>query len=165
MQPTYSGKPITITKSRMGKIEDCIEEVVLLAETFKSSSGTRLCIRHYEDETIRCIEQISREIENAGYEGNTKMEAHLLTAESIYNAFEHGKGEIEIQYSCDKDTFRIAVIDQGEGFDTKNIPDPTLPENILKDTGRGLFLIKNYASELRFTKKGNGVGIVKKIKT
>lgn len=45
-------------------------------------------------------------------------------------------------------TFRI--IDQGRGFDPNKIPDPTRPENLLKDSGRGLFLMKIYADELKY---------------
>ncbi|MBD9177702.1 MAG: ATP-binding protein [Odoribacter splanchnicus] len=54
---------------------------------------------------------------------------------------------------CD-DKFMISVEDEGEGFDYENIPDPTLPDNIKKIAGRGLYLIKTLSDELEFEKGG-----------
>jgi serine/threonine-protein kinase RsbW len=44
----------------------------------------------------------------------------------------------------------IKVIDQGTGFDPTQIPDPTQPENILKDSGRGMYLMKVYMDDLKY---------------
>jgi serine/threonine-protein kinase RsbW len=44
----------------------------------------------------------------------------------------------------------IKVIDEGTGFDPSEIPDPTQPENILKDSGRGLYLMKVYMDDLKY---------------
>jgi serine/threonine-protein kinase RsbW len=48
------------------------------------------------------------------------------------------------------------VIDEGTGFDPSQIPDPTQPENILKDSGRGMYLMKVYMDDLKYnvTPKG-----------
>jgi len=44
----------------------------------------------------------------------------------------------------------IKVIDEGTGFDPTQIPDPTQPENILKDSGRGMYLMKVYMDDLKY---------------
>jgi serine/threonine-protein kinase RsbW len=44
----------------------------------------------------------------------------------------------------------IKVIDEGSGFDPNQIPDPTQPENILKDSGRGMYLMKVYMDDLKY---------------
>ncbi len=44
----------------------------------------------------------------------------------------------------------IKVIDEGTGFDPSQIPDPTQPENILKDSGRGMYLMKVYMDDLKY---------------
>ena len=51
----------------------------------------------------------------------------------------------------------MAVEDGGEGFDFNNIPDPTTPENLIKVTGRGLFLMKKLTNELLFVQNGSKV--------
>ncbi|MBX2975448.1 MAG: ATP-binding protein [Ignavibacteriaceae bacterium] len=50
----------------------------------------------------------------------------------------------------------IKVIDQGQGFDPTKIPDPTEPENLLKDSGRGLYLMRVFADELKYNITPNG---------
>lgn len=44
----------------------------------------------------------------------------------------------------------IAVKDEGIGFDPHIVPDPTEPENLLKDSGRGVYLMKFYMDDLRY---------------
>ena len=53
--------------------------------------------------------------------------------------------------------FRIE--DEGPGFDPDSIPDPTAPENLLKENGRGIFLMKSLSDELTFEKNGAVVNI------
>lgn len=48
----------------------------------------------------------------------------------------------------------FTVEDEGEGFDFKNIPDPTTPENLEKATGRGLYLMTHLTDELLFAQNG-----------
>jgi serine/threonine-protein kinase RsbW len=52
-------------------------------------------------------------------------------------------------------------MDEGEGFDPKKIPDPTLPENLIKDCGRGLFIVQNYVDKVDFNEKGNRITVEK----
>ncbi len=50
----------------------------------------------------------------------------------------------------------IKVTDEGKGFDPNEIPDPTQPENILKDSGRGMYLMKVYMDDLKYNLTPNG---------
>jgi serine/threonine-protein kinase RsbW len=45
------------------------------------------------------------------------------------------------------------------GFDPESIPDPTAPENLLKENGRGVFLMKNLADEVNFEHNGTVVNV------
>lgn len=56
--------------------------------------------------------------------------------------------------------FRVTVTDEGEGFDYNDIPDPTLPGNIDKITGRGLYLMKTLSDELIFENGGASVTLI-----
>jgi serine/threonine-protein kinase RsbW len=44
----------------------------------------------------------------------------------------------------------VKIIDEGAGFDPAKIPDPTHPENLLKDSGRGVYLMKIYMDDLKY---------------
>ena len=45
---------------------------------------------------------------------------------------------------------KIIFKDEGEGFEPKSVPDPTTPENILKESGRGIHIMKSYLSSLSY---------------
>lgn len=57
------------------------------------------------------------------------------------------------------------VTDEGQGFDPKEIPDPTSPDNIEKAGGRGLFLMRELMDEVRFNERGNQVTLVLRLDT
>jgi serine/threonine-protein kinase RsbW len=49
------------------------------------------------------------------------------------------------------------ISDEGTGFDYYNLPDPTAPENLEKETGRGVFLMKELADQVIFSENGRVV--------
>lgn len=51
----------------------------------------------------------------------------------------------------------VTVEDEGEGFDYRHIPDPTISENLMKTTGRGLYLMSRLTDELLFDLNGRKV--------
>ena len=55
---------------------------------------------------------------------------------------------------------RARVSDDGGGFDPAAVPDPRLPENIAKVSGRGIFLMRALMDEVRFNEAGNAVSMV-----
>ena len=84
---------------------------------------------------------------------------HLAVVEAVTNAIIHGNKSDEnkdVYFETKKEDTKIEIIvkDQGDGFDAEVIPDPTLPENLEKISGRGVFLIKNLADEVIFSENG-----------
>jgi len=63
-------------------------------------------------------------------------------------------------YSPDEAIFHIK--DPGEGFDHRNLPDPTNPENLLREHGRGLLLVRCFMDDLFFNEAGNEVTMIKR---
>lgn len=57
----------------------------------------------------------------------------------------------------------VTITDQGKGFDTSKLPDPTDEEHLLKLHGRGIFITKMYFSKIIYNEKGNQVTLVKKL--
>ena len=86
----------------------------------------------------------------------------LCVSEAVTNAIKHGnkcnaykKVKITVWFT-DKDV-QIQVEDEGEGFDIVKVEDPTLKENIRKESGRGIYIIKKLSDTLEYNKKGNKV--------
>ncbi|MFM7566521.1 MAG: ATP-binding protein [Flavobacteriales bacterium] len=88
----------------------------------------------------------------------------IAVTEGVNNAIIHGnqmKAELQITVSVRKNEEWVcfSIKDQGIGFDPEVVPDPTEPENILKENGRGIFLMKNLSDDLTFEENGTRVNI------
>jgi serine/threonine-protein kinase RsbW len=84
--------------------------------------------------------------------------------EAVNNAITHGNKLnpnkfVHLKCNITDTLLEFVVQDEGDGFDYNNVPDPTLPHNIEKPDGRGIFLMKNLADEIKFFNKGNEVQI------
>jgi serine/threonine-protein kinase RsbW len=84
----------------------------------------------------------------------------LCVNEAVINSISHGNRFdqnkiIVVQSFFCKEYLYFRIIDEGDGFDFNDLPDPTSEENIFKETGRGIFIIKNISDEISFQDKGN----------
>lgn len=99
-----------------------------------------------------------------GSEAGIEMALH----EALANAVVHGNQEdpakpVEIACRCSIDgEVSITVRDQGQGFDSSSIPDPTAPENQLSAHGRGIYLMQASMDEVHFDEGGVVVRMRKK---
>lgn len=89
---------------------------------------------------------------------------YLALIEAAENAIYHGNKkdpEKKVLVSFEKNNKKIIleIKDMGKGFDTSDIPDPTLPENLEKPNGRGIFIISHLCDKLEFNEIGNKVQI------
>ena len=86
----------------------------------------------------------------------------LSITEAVNNAIIHGNKQdhtksVKIELKPLKGVIAIRVSDEGRGFDFNNVPDPTLPENICKCGGRGVFLMKRCSDKISFRNNGRTV--------
>jgi serine/threonine-protein kinase RsbW len=91
----------------------------------------------------------------------------LALTEALANAVVHGaKGDasktIECDVACDENRGMLIVVrDPGEGFDPKKVPSPMHGENLFSDHGRGIYLINQLMDEVKFTKNGTEIHMLK----
>jgi len=83
-------------------------------------------------------------------------------AEALGNAIRYGTGEdpdrtVRVYVELGRDFVRIHVDDDGHGFDSSRVPDPTHPDNLEREFGRGLFVIRHLVDDVAFNEKGNGI--------
>ena len=88
----------------------------------------------------------------------------IALSEAVNNAIIHGnknifEKEALIEASFAENLLTFTVSDQGDGFDFSDLPDPTLPENLEKPQGRGIFLMNHLADGVVFEDPGNTVEI------
>jgi len=79
----------------------------------------------------------------------------LSASEAVSNSMLHGNKldkskTIKISVVVNESIIVVKFTDQGKGFNPKEVPDPTAPENILKDSGRGIHIMKSFLSDLKY---------------
>ena len=91
--------------------------------------------------------------QRAGFEEDDLLKIGMAVRESVVNAVVHGNRynvNKKVRFSVVKDPqrFTVRVADEGEGFDYEDVPDPLAPENLMRSSGRGIFLIRSFVDEL-----------------
>jgi serine/threonine-protein kinase RsbW len=114
------------------------------------------------------VDQLMRLIQNFRRADGSEVEIETALREALGNAVIHGNGEnsqarvhVECRYYMDGKV-SISVRDEGQGFDSNAIPDPTAPENRLSTHGRGIYLMKTLMDEVSFEKGGTVVRMWKR---
>ncbi len=99
----------------------------------------------------------------------------VAVRESVINAIKHGNEEdlakrvlVEFSFvpSEEPTELVVRVVDQGDGFDPHQVPDPLDPENVLKSSGRGIFFMRSFMDDLVLERAQGGgmeVRMVKKL--
>lgn len=111
----------------------------------------------------------------AGLDEDSLHWVSVAVRESVVNAIKHGNKNDESKRVVVEFTpvpldvpeeLVIRVEDEGEGFDPDDIADPLAPENILKSSGRGIFLIRSFMDDVQLQRgkeRGMQVRMVKKV--
>jgi serine/threonine-protein kinase RsbW len=100
------------------------------------------------------------------YPRRSRQELRLALEEAVVNGLRHGNGgdpakRVLVRYRVLPEAVVIDVEDEGPGFDPTAVPDPTLPENLGKPSGRGLLLMRHCTNWLWYQGCGNRVTLCK----
>ena len=93
--------------------------------------------------------------EKAGLDEDDRFRLAMAVREAAVNAVLHGNEydpskQISVSLENTGKSLVISIADQGKGLDPESLPDPLAPENILRGTGRGIFLIRSFMDEVHF---------------
>ena len=111
----------------------------------------------------------------AGLDEDAAHWVSVSVRESVINAIKHGNRNdaaklVRVEFISSHDPehggLTVSVRDEGEGFEPEEVADPLAPENMLKSSGRGIFLIRNFMDDLQLRRVPEGgmeVRMVKKL--
>ena len=111
--------------------------------------------------TIESVDTVERTAEDfaqrAGFNTDTVPNIVMAVREAVINAVLHGNAydpskNILVSFETSSDSLTVRICDQGAGFDSSSLPDPLAPENLLRGSGRGIFLIRAFMDEVHFRK-------------
>jgi serine/threonine-protein kinase RsbW len=111
------------------------------------------------DSSISSVDKVEHATEDfakrAGFDEDTVPNIAMAVREAAINAILHGNAydpakQITATFEANAEDLVIRIVDQGPGLDPTTLPDPLAPENILRGSGRGIFLIRAFMDEVHF---------------
>ena len=122
----------------------------------------RFAMPSRRDAVVPAVERVLRSARGAGLERGKLQDLAIAVAEALSNAAVHGNRldpALSVQVSVRVRPGRVAVsvADQGPGFDSGTVSDPTHPDRLLVPGGRGLLLMRKFADSVDYNEDGNSV--------
>jgi anti-sigma regulatory factor (Ser/Thr protein kinase) len=147
-----------LTQSRKNQIKEKLG--------FNKDDPVYLQFISYYEEMDAAAGVILRDMDAAEFADDVIRKMKITLTELLANAIGHGNREdhskkATIGHMVNSTEAAVGIMDEGEGFDPAQVPDPTLPENLVKDHGRGLYIVNDYVDEMVFNEKGNRILIRK----
>jgi len=106
--------------------------------------------------TVRVVEETAQEYaQSAGFDPDVASHLAMVAGEAAANAVIHGNRydpakHVTATFEITPAALTIKVADEGPGMDADSIPDPLAPENLLRASGRGVFLMRAFMDEVHF---------------
>ncbi|HEY1263802.1 MAG TPA: ATP-binding protein [Terriglobales bacterium] len=116
-------------------------------------------------ETVDSAEQAASKIATeAGFDEDVVMQIGMAVREAAINAVLHGNAydpgkKVKMDFERTGEDLVITIRDQGHGIDVSKIPDPLAPENLMKTSGRGIFLIRSFMDEVEINPSQTGTEV------
>jgi serine/threonine-protein kinase RsbW len=116
-------------------------------------------------ESVQTVEETAESYaREAGFDEDTASNISMVTGEAAANAVLHGNKRdpakhVTATFELTAEALKITIADEGPGLDPDQIPDPLAPENVLRSSGRGVFLMRHYMDEVHFRQLSPGTEI------
>jgi len=113
-------------------------------------------------DSVNLAEGITERIAKAaGFPEDDCQKISMAVREGVINAIRYGNEEqrhkrIELVFEMNPEKFVVRILDQGRGFDLTEVADPLAEENLLKTSGRGIFLMRTFMDELEVRRSPEG---------
>ena len=112
---------------------------------------------------------VMAEAGKAGLDEDEQSQIGMAIRECMVNAVVHGNRysknkKVHLDIERTKESLIIVIGDEGQGFDINSLPDPLAPENLLRQSGRGLLLIRAFMDEFDLHPRPGGGTEVRMVK-
>lgn len=135
----------------------------------ESGTGSKGVFEHHYPSTLESVDEAESEVlQAAGHAGFDEDEQHrigMALRECMVNAVVHGNRynrnkrvhvSVWVESAEPADRFTIRIRDEGEGFEVQEVPDPLHDNNLLRHSGRGLFLMGAFMDDMKVRKLAEG---------
>ena len=146
----HGGAPLRVTVRRAPAADGSLVRVEtrLPSDIGVIEEAVELIVRH-------CL---SGTVASQRFRFNLSVVLSECLANAIICGNEHDLAKaVAVRAELRQDRIEVEVTDEGDGFDPASVRDPTTPDELEASCGRGLFLIRSLADEVRFNPKGNSI--------
>jgi serine/threonine-protein kinase RsbW len=125
------------------------------------------------ESTLQSVDQAEElamlEAGKAGFDEDGQHQIGMAVRECAVNAVVHGNRynknkRVHLDVERTVTGITIVIGDEGEGFDVNSVADPLAPENLLKQSGRGILLIRAFMDEFDMHPRPGGGTEVRLVK-
>src|SRR3989442_4719349 len=139
------------------------------AVPFVTEQTTRLVLPSHIEAVADAAAAVTGFIRDCGAPDDAAFGIEMAVREAVTNAMIHGNQEdeaksVEVVFNCQGNELEIEVRDQGEGFNIAEVPDPTDAANLMKTSGRGIFLMRTFMDDVQYVHRPEGGTAVRMIK-
>ena len=108
-------------------------------------------------------EMVLQAATDAGFSEDDLHKIGMAVREAMVNAVVHGnrynlRKKVHLTLDTAGDTLQIVIADEGEGFEASDLPDPLADENLLRQSGRGLLLIRAFVDDFEMRRAAPPLG-------
>ena len=131
----------------------------------KRETDFRMVIQSTLDE-IESVEKLAEKAaQKMNFDEDEKDSLAIAVTEAVNNAIIHGNKEDEskkviIEFTFDEDVLTVTIEDEGKGFNPDSLRDPLAPENLLKENGRGIFILSSLMDDVDYDFEAVGTKLV-----
>src|SRR5438093_8441235 len=127
----------------------------------KNTGGEAATLEPFVDSTVGSVDSAESLVldvaQKAGFPEEDLHKIGMAVRESMVNAVVHGNQysahkKVHVSVSKASDRLTVIIADQGKGFDLNGVPDPLSKENLLRQSGRGMFLIRAFMDDMQVRK-------------
>jgi serine/threonine-protein kinase RsbW len=115
-------------------------------------------------------EMADKAASQAGFDEDVRGGISMAVREAMINAVMHGNGyspdkRVKLSFEQSAGNLVITIKDEGAGMNPEDVADPLAPENLMKQSGRGIFLMRAFMDDVKFRKlePGTEITLIKRV--
>ena len=127
--------------------------------------GDTICIPSDQEHLVAVDEFLEGTLRGFAVDESLIADIAISVTEIVNNAIIHGNKkdpakEVSLRIQNDSGKLQFTITDEGAGFDPKDIPDPLKEENLMREVGRGVFIVKSLMDNITVENTGKGSIVV-----
>ncbi len=138
----------------------------------KKAENFQMSIPSVLDEITKVEKMAEKAADKMKFSEEEKDSLAIAVTEAVNNAILHGNKQdknkkVHINFEFEKTKLVVSIKDEGKGFNPDKVSDPLAPENLLKESGRGLFIVSSLMDDVQyhFHTDGTEINLIKEKKS